>query len=61
MRSPMCRPTSSTPTVKDQIDWLKAHKVDVVLVGLQFPTEMLRDAHYIDIRETLRSWRRRRT
>ncbi|MGH6663911.1 MAG: SGNH/GDSL hydrolase family protein [Pseudolabrys sp.] len=41
-------------TVKDQIDWLKAHKVDVVLVGLQFAKEMLRDAHYIDIRESLR-------
>jgi acyl-CoA thioesterase I len=41
-------------TVKDQIDWLKAHKVDVVLVGLQFAREMQRDAHYIDIRETLR-------
>jgi acyl-CoA thioesterase-1 len=43
MRSPMC-----------QIDWLKAHKVDVVLVGLQFAKQMQRDAHYIDIRETLR-------
>jgi acyl-CoA thioesterase-1 len=41
-------------TVKDQIDWLKAHKVDVVLVGLQFAKEMLRDAHYVEIRETLR-------
>jgi len=41
-------------TVKDQIDWLKAHKVDVVLVGLQFAKKMLRDEHYIDIRETLR-------
>ncbi len=41
-------------TVKDQIDWLKAHKVDVVLVGLQFAPQMLRDAHYIDIREALR-------
>jgi acyl-CoA thioesterase I len=41
-------------TVKDQIDWLKAHKVDVVLVGLQFAREMVRDPHYIDIRETLR-------
>lgn len=41
-------------TVKDQIDWLKAHKVDVVLVGLQFAKEMLRDAHYVKIRETLR-------
>jgi lysophospholipase L1-like esterase len=41
-------------TLKDQIDWLKAHKVDVVLVGLQFAKEMLRDAHYVEIRETLR-------
>jgi lysophospholipase L1-like esterase len=41
-------------TVKDQIDWLKSHKVDVVLVGLQFAPQMLRDAHYVEIRETLR-------
>ena len=42
-------------TVKDQIDWLKAHKVDVVLVGLQFAPQMLRDAHYVRIRDTLRN------
>jgi lysophospholipase L1-like esterase len=42
-------------TVQDQIEWLKRHKVDVVLVGLQFAKEMLRDAHYVEIRETLRS------
>jgi acyl-CoA thioesterase-1 len=41
-------------TIKDQVDWLKAHKVDVVLVGLQFAPEMLRDAHYKLIRDTLR-------
>jgi acyl-CoA thioesterase-1 len=41
-------------TVKDQVDWLKEHKVDVVLVGLQFAPEMLRDAHYKLIRDTLR-------
>jgi acyl-CoA thioesterase-1 len=41
-------------TVKEQIEWLKAHKVDVVLVGLQFAPQMRRDAHYIDIREALR-------
>ena len=40
--------------VKDQIDWLKAHRVDVVLVGLQFAREMVHDPHYIEIRETLR-------
>jgi lysophospholipase L1-like esterase len=42
-------------TVKDQIDWLKSHKVDVVLVGLQFAPQMLRDAHYVEVREALRS------
>lgn len=41
-------------TVRQQIAWLKAHNVDVVLVGLQFAKEMLRDAHYVKIRETLR-------
>jgi acyl-CoA thioesterase I len=41
-------------TLKDQIAWLKAHKVDVVLVGLQFASQMLRDAHYAEIRDTLR-------
>jgi len=40
--------------VKDQIAWLKAHKVDVVLVGLQFAPQMLRDAHYVEIRDALR-------
>jgi lysophospholipase L1-like esterase len=41
-------------TVKAQIDWLKAHNVDVVLVGLQFASQMQRDAHYVEIREALR-------
>ena len=41
-------------TVKDQVAWLKAHHVDVVLVGLQFAPEMLRDEHYKVIRDTLR-------
>lgn len=41
-------------TIKDQVEWLKAHKVDLVLVGLQFAPEMLRDAHYKLIRDTLR-------
>lgn len=40
--------------VRDQIVWLKQHQVDVVLVGLQFANEMLRDLNYIKIRETLR-------
>jgi lysophospholipase L1-like esterase len=41
-------------TVEDQIAWLRAHKVDVVLVGLQFAPQMLRNAHYVEIREALR-------
>ena len=53
-RSPMSPADEFAATVKDQIDWLKAHKVDVVLVGLQFAPQMLRDAHYIEIRDTLR-------
>jgi lysophospholipase L1-like esterase len=40
--------------VRDQLVWLKDHKIDVVLVGLQFASEMLRDAHYKAIRDTLR-------
>jgi lysophospholipase L1-like esterase len=43
-----------TATVRDQVAWLKSHKVDVVLVGLQFAPQMLRDAHYVEIREALR-------
>jgi acyl-CoA thioesterase I len=41
-------------TLKDQLDWLREHKVDVVLVGLQFAAPMQRDAHYVDVRQTLR-------
>jgi acyl-CoA thioesterase-1 len=43
-----------TATVKEQIAWLKAHKVDLVLVGLQFAPQMRRDAHYVALREHLR-------
>ena len=41
-------------TVKEQIKWLKAHKVDLVLVGLQFAPQMRRDAHYVALRDALR-------
>jgi lysophospholipase L1-like esterase len=41
-------------TVGSTIRWLKEHKVDVVLVGLQFVSEMARDAHYQAIRVALR-------
>lgn len=40
--------------VRDQLIWLKDHKIDVVLVGLQFASEMQRDTHYKTIRDALR-------
>ena len=43
-----------TEAVNDQIDWLRSHKVDLVLVGLQFAPPTLRDTHYVKIREALR-------
>lgn len=41
-------------TVTGTVRWLKAHKTDVVLVGLQYVSEMARDAHYQSIRVSLR-------
>jgi hypothetical protein len=43
-----------TTTVKDQIDWLTKHKVDVLLVGLQFANQVLHDAQYAEVRDALR-------
>lgn len=40
--------------VESTVRWLKAHKVDVVLVGLQYVSEMARDAHYQSVRMALR-------
>jgi lysophospholipase L1-like esterase len=41
-------------TVTDTVRWLKEHKVDVVLVGLQFVHPMAQDEHYKSVRELLR-------
>ena len=41
-------------TVRGTVRWLKDHKTDVVLVGLQYVSEMARDAHYLAIRVALR-------
>lgn len=40
--------------VTGTVRWLKEHKVDVVLVGLQYASGMARDAHYQAIRVALR-------
>src|SRR5690606_38455653 len=41
-------------TVTGAVRWLKDHKVDVVLVGLQFVPPMAQDEHYKAVRELLR-------
>jgi acyl-CoA thioesterase I len=40
--------------VSEQIAWLKAHHVDVVLVGLQFTPRVKQDGHYVAMRDALR-------
>jgi lysophospholipase L1-like esterase len=41
-------------TVTDTIRWLREHKVDVVLAGLQYIDRMRQDSHYGAVRELLR-------
>lgn len=42
-------------TVQDTVRWLKEHKVDVVLAGLQYVHQMARDEHYMAVRDLLRA------
>lgn len=41
-------------TLLDTIQWLKAHRVDVVLAGLQFVNRMEQDEQYRAVRELIR-------
>jgi lysophospholipase L1-like esterase len=41
-------------TVLDTLNWLKGHKIDVVLAGLQYVDRMAQDQHYAQVREVLR-------
>ena len=41
-------------TVLDTLNWLKLHKIDVVLAGLQYVDRMAQDEHYTKVRESLR-------
>lgn len=41
-------------TVVDTVRWLREHKVDVILVGLQRIDQMRRNEHYIAVRDELR-------
>jgi lysophospholipase L1-like esterase len=40
--------------IVDTIHWLKEHKVDLVLVGLQYVDRMTQDDHYRAVRELMR-------
>ena len=51
-------------TVSNTVRWLKAHKIDVILVGLNYVKQLAKDEHYQAIRDSLRrplDRRRRRT
>jgi acyl-CoA thioesterase I len=41
-------------TITETIRWLKEHKVDVVIAGLQFTNTMAQDSHYAAVRELMR-------
>jgi acyl-CoA thioesterase-1 len=40
-------------TVRSTIRWLKENQIDVVLVGVQYTTRLVRDANYAAIRDSL--------
>lgn len=46
-------PEQFEATVRSTIAWLKADKIDVVLVGLQYTPKLARDKNYEEIRDTL--------
>jgi acyl-CoA thioesterase I len=43
-----------TATVVDTLQWLRRHKVDVILVGLQYVEGMTSNPHYLAVRDELR-------
>jgi acyl-CoA thioesterase I len=42
-------------TVAETVDWLRAHDVDVVMVGLHYLRNLVRDEHYQAVRAALRA------
>lgn len=46
-------PESFRETVRDTLRWLKSHKIDVVLVGLQYTPHVSKDVHYHEVRTIL--------
>jgi lysophospholipase L1-like esterase len=43
-------------TVRDTVGWLREHKIDTVLVGLQYAHSVVQDTHYAAIRTALREF-----
>jgi lysophospholipase L1-like esterase len=41
-------------TVQNTVRWLKEHRIDTVLVGLQYSPRVAQDAHHTAIRQALR-------
>lgn len=46
---------SFSETVRTTVRWLKSHNIDVVLVGLQYTPNVVKDEHYHAIRAALRT------
>jgi len=42
-------------TIRQTVRWLKAHNVDVILVGLHYANRMRRDRHYQRVRAAIKS------
>ena len=42
-------------TVTETVDWLRSHGIDVVMVGLHYVRNMVRDEHYQAVRAALRA------
>ena len=40
-------------TITQMVEWLKEHKIDVILVGLRYTRSMVRDEHYQAIRAAI--------
>ncbi len=41
-------------TVRETLDWLREHDIDVVMVGLHYLRNFVRDQHYQSVRQALR-------
>ena len=47
-------PEEFKASVQSTVQWLKEHRIDMVLVGLQYSPRVARDEHHMAIRQALR-------